>query len=119
MCIRDRDNIVLIGDACHGLHPGRSQGMNTTIKCVDHLLGLIPPKDSFKKENVIKTLEQYQKEMKSNINELLEANHSMGLSMDNFDHQSKVDEIEKFKLLEQDKEAGHTYRMKSAGYGVF
>ena len=63
--------------------------------------------------------EQYQKEMKSNINELLEANHSMGLSMDNFDHQSKVDEIEKFKLLEQDKEAGHTYRMKSAGYGVF
>ena len=52
-------------------------------------------------------MEQYQKEMKSNINELLEANHSMGLSMDNFDHQSKVDEIEKFKLLEQDKEAGH------------
>ncbi len=43
----------------------------------------------------------------------------MGLSMDNFDHQSKVDEIEKFKLLEQDKEAGHIYRMKSAGYGVF
>ena len=35
------------------------------------------------------------------------------------ENQSKVDEIEKFKLLEQDKEAGHTYRMKSAGYGVF
>ena len=57
--------------------------------------------------------------MKSNINELLEANHSMGLSMDKFDHESKVHDIEKFKLLEQNKEAGHAYRMKSAGYGVF
>ena len=114
-----KDNIVLIGDACHGLHPGRSQGMNTTIKCIDHLLGLIPSKESFHKKNVITTLKQYQKEMKSNINELLEANHSMGISMDKFDHKSKLDEIQKFKLLEQDKEAGHTYRMKSAGYGVF
>ena len=114
-----KENIVLIGDACHGLHPGRSQGMNTTIKCVDHLLGLLPPKESFEKKSVAKSLEQYQKEMKSNINELLEANHSMGLSMDSFDRKSKVDEIEKFKLLEQNKEAGHNYRMKSAGYGVF
>ena len=114
-----KENIVLIGDACHGLHPGRSQGMNTTIKCVDHLLGLLPPKESFEKKSVAKSLEQYQKEMKSNINELLEANHSMGLSMDSFDRKSKFDEIEKFKLLEQNKEAGHNYRMKSAGYGVF
>ena len=114
-----KENIVLIGDACHGLHPGRSQGMNTTIKCVDHLIGLLPSKESFEKKSVAKSLEQYQKEMKSNINELLEANHSMGLSMDSFDRKSKVDEIEKFKLLEQNKEAGHNYRMKSAGYGVF
>ena len=114
-----KENIVLTGDACHGLHPGRSQGMNTTIKCVDHLLGLLPPKESFEKKSVAKSLEQYQKEMKSNINELLEANHSMGLSMDSFDRKSKIDEIEKFKLLEQNKEAGHNYRMKSAGYGVF
>ena len=114
-----KENIVLIGDACHGLHPGRSQGMNTTIKCVDHLLDLLPSKKSFEKKSVTKSLEQYQKEMKSNINQLLEANHSMGLSMDNFDQKSKVDEIEKFKLLEQNKEAGHNYRMKSAGYGVF
>ena len=70
-----KDNIVLIGDACHGLHPGRSQGMNTTIKCVDHLLGLIPPK-IYSKENVIKTLEQYQKR-EININELL-TNHLWG-----------------------------------------
>ena len=114
-----KENIVLIGDACHGLHPGRSQGMNTTIKCVDHLLGLLPSKESFEKRSVAKSLEQYQKEMKSNINELLEANHSMGLSMDSFDRKSKFDEIEKFKILEQNKEAGHNYRMKSAGYGVF
>ena len=83
-----KENIVLIGDACHGLHPGRSQGMNTTIKCIDHLLHILPSKESFEKKSVIKSLEQYQKEMKSNINELLEANHSMGLSMDIFDRRS-------------------------------
>ena len=48
-----KENIVLIGDACHGLHPGRSQGMNTKIKCVDHLLGCLlytspRPRDSQK-----------------------------------------------------------------------
>lgn len=114
-----KENIVLIGDACHGLHPGRSQGMNTTIKCIDHLLGILPPKEIIEKENVIKTLAQYQESMKSNINELLKANHSMGLSMDGFNQTSKIHEIEKFKSLEENQEQGHSYRMKSAGYGVF
>ncbi|HJM08847.1 MAG TPA: FAD-dependent oxidoreductase [Gammaproteobacteria bacterium] len=114
-----KDNIVLMGDACHGLHPGRSQGMNTTIKCIDHLLDLLPPNETFEKKNVIQSLSQYQKLMKSNINELLEANHAMGISMDNFDKKSKVQEIEKFKFLEKNFEEGQSYRMKSAGYGVF
>ena len=114
-----KENIVLIGDACHGLHPGRSQGMNTTIKCIDHLLAILPPKEIIEKENVIKTLTQYQESMKSNINELLNANHSMGLSMDGFNQASKIHEIEKFKSLEVNKKQGHSYRMKSAGYGVF
>ena len=45
-----KDNLVLIGDACHGLHPGRSQGMNTTIKCIDELVKLLPEYTDFNKQ---------------------------------------------------------------------
>ena len=38
--------------------------------------------------------------------------------MDSSDRRSKIDEIEKFKILEENKEAKHKYIMKSAGYGV-
>jgi hypothetical protein len=39
--------------------------------------------------------------------------------MDGFNQTSKIHEIEKFKSLEENQEQGHSYRMKSAGYGVF
>ena len=38
--------------------------------------------------------------------------------MDNFDHQSKVNEINKYIELEKNDEAAHDYRMNSAGYGM-
>lgn len=55
-----KDNLILIGDACHGLHPGRSQGMNTTIKCINQLVKLLPKPSNFNKTNVCKALETYQ-----------------------------------------------------------
>ena len=113
-----KDNLVLIGDACHGLHPGRSQGMNTTIKCIDQLVKLLPKDIDFNKQQVTEALETYQNIMKGEINHLLESNHKMGLAMDKFDRESKVAEINKYIELENDQEKGRTYRMNSAGYGV-
>ena len=113
-----KDNLVLIGDACHGLHPGRSQGMNTTIKCIDQLVKLLPKDIDFNKQQVTEALETYQNIMKGEINHLLESNHKMGLAMDKFDRESKVAEINKYIELENDQEKGLTYRMNSAGYGV-
>lgn len=113
-----KDNLVLIGDACHGLHPGRSQGMNTTIKCIDQLVKLLPKDIDFNKQQVTEALETYQNIMKGEINHLLESNHKMGLAMDKFDRESKVAEINKYVELENDQEKGLTYRMNSAGYGV-
>ena len=113
-----KDNLVLIGDACHGLHPGRSQGMNTTIKCIDQLVKLLPKDIDFNKQQVTEALKTYQNIMKGEINHLLESNHKMGLAMDKFDRESKVAEINKYIELENDQEKGLTYRMNSAGYGV-
>ena len=113
-----KDNLVLIGDACHGLHPGRSQGMNTTIKCIDELVRLLPEPKSFNKSEITNSLEIYQKIMKGEINYLLESNHRMGLAMDNFDKKSKAAEIKKYIELEKNEKKGITYRMNSAGYGI-
>ena len=114
-----KDNLVLIGDACHGLHPGRSQGMNTTIKCVNELVKLLPEYTDFNKQRVAEVLEIYQKKMQGEISHLLQSNHKMGLAMDKFDRKSKIAEIKKYVELEQDQEKGINYRMNSAGYGVF
>ena len=114
-----KDNLVLIGDACHGLHPGRSQGMNTTIKCIDELVKLLPEYTDFNKQRVAEVLEIYQKKMQGEISHLLQSNHKMGLAMDKFDRKSKIVEIKKYIELEQDQEKGINYRMNSAGYGVF
>ena len=114
-----KDNLVLIGDACHGLHPGRSQGMNTTIKCIDELVKLLPEYTDFNKKRVAEVLEIYQKKMQGEISHLLQSNHKMGLAMDKFDRKSKIAEIKKYVELEQDQEKGINYRMNSAGYGVF
>ncbi|MEM9655842.1 MAG: NAD(P)/FAD-dependent oxidoreductase [Actinomycetota bacterium] len=32
-----KDNVVLLGDACHAMHPAQSQGMNVSIRCADAL----------------------------------------------------------------------------------
>ena len=113
-----KDNLVLIGDACHGLHPGRSQGMNTTIKCIDALVKLLPEPTRFNKKEITHSLEIYQEIMNGEINYLLESNHRMGLAMDIFDKKSKAAEIKKYIELEKNHEKGITYRMNSAGYGV-
>lgn len=113
-----KNNLVLIGDACHGLHPGRSQGMNTTIKCIDQLMEFLPKPDSFEIDEIKQALSAYETQARPEIEDLLRKNHQIGLSMDNFDHQSKVDEINKYIELEKNDKAAHDYRMNSAGYGM-
>ena len=113
-----KDNLVLIGDACHGLHPGRSQGMNTTIKCIDELVKLLPVCTGFNKQSVTEALEIYQNKMQEEISRLLQSNHKMGLAMDKFNRKSKIEEIKKYVELEKDQEKGINYRMNSAGYRV-
>jgi len=113
-----KDNLVLLGDACHGLHPGRSQGMNTSIKCINELVKLLPKPSNFNQQEVKASLEAYQNLMMGGINDLLESNHRMGLVMDKFDEQQKEAEINNYIELEKNQQKGLAYRMNSAGYRV-
>ena len=113
-----KDNLVLLGDACHGLHPGRSQGMNTSIKCINELVKLLPKPSNFNQQEVMASLEAYQNLMMGGVNDLLESNHRMGLAMDKFDEQQKEAEINNYIELEKNQQKGLTYRMNSAGYSL-
>ena len=112
-----KNNLVLIGDACHGLHPGRSQGMNTSIKCIDQLMENLPPKDRLKSTEIYKGLNSYQEKVKPKIDYILKINHKIGLQMDKFNELTKMKEINKYKKLEQNVDNAYKYRMNSAGYG--
>ena len=112
-----KNNLVLIGDACHGLHPGRSQGMNTSIKCIDQLIEILPPKVGFKSAEISKSLKCYQETIKPKIDYILGKNHKIGLQMDKFNELTETEEINKYKELEQNVDNAYKYRMNSAGYG--
>ena len=92
--------------------------MNTTIKCIDQLVTLLPEPENITQKTVIKSLETYQAQMRNEINHLLHSNHQMGLSMDRFDKEQKLKEIHKYIELEKNQKKGVTYRMNSAGYGI-
>ena len=77
------DNVVLIGDACHAMHPARSQGMNTSIRCIDalaqELSGGAADRDGF---DWRLALQRYETTLKPGIDAMLEKNHQHGLEMD-------------------------------------
>ena len=111
-----KDNIVLIGDACHGLHPGRSQGMNTSIKCIDSLIENLPSKDKFQSKEIFKSLKSYEISVKPMIDDILDKNHKIGLGIDKFDEEIMKKEINLYKQIKQNNESSYKYRMNSAGY---
>jgi len=110
-------NCVLLGDACHALHPGRSQGMNVALRGVATLAtrlmenGLV---DAAKTLPVL--LSEFQAQHKPPIDARLEANHARGLEMDRLDAanvermQTALAEV----TASQDKT--HSYCMRAAGY---
>ncbi|MCB2107319.1 MAG: FAD-dependent monooxygenase [Rhodobacteraceae bacterium] len=112
-----RGNAVLVGDACHAMHPARGQGMNVAIRCLDKLVNLLPdPKEIADPETVAKRLRAYESGVKPAIDKVLADNHARGQAYDSHDPAVVAESIEMFKAIQQDPERLRTYRMGSAGY---
>ena len=109
-----RDNVVLIGDACHAMHPARSQGMNIAIRCVDALaseLRKVPSGDSFNDAP-----HRYEQSVRPSIDRMLDANHERGLEMDSTSPDVTATLVAELKHLAADPAAEHAYSMRAAGY---
>lgn len=110
-------NAVLLGDACHALHPGRSQGMNVAFSNVASLAEQLQAADfSDRKLSIEALLSSYEAKQKPSIDMRLHENHKRGLEMDNIEATSL--EITQAALadLARDPEKLQQYCMHAAGY---
>jgi 2-polyprenyl-6-methoxyphenol hydroxylase-like FAD-dependent oxidoreductase len=110
-------NCVLLGDACHALHPGRSQGMNIAFSNVatlaKHLLA-DDWRDSH--EALLALLEEYETKKRPGIDARLADNHARGLEMDNLDPAQIETTKETMRGLASSPENLERYCMNAAGY---
>lgn len=110
-------NCVFLGDACHALHPGRSQGMNVALRGVatlaEHLQrGAFPAPV----EAVPGLLADFEAEHKPPIDARLEDNHARGLEMDRMDAASVERTRQALAKVAASPEATRSYCMNVAGY---
>ncbi len=107
------DNIVLLGDACHAMHPARSQGMNLTIRCADVLAAMLIEAG----ESRNPALAAYERTTKPGIDAILAGNHRAGESFDSTDPEHFKAFSESLKAIAANPDALRSYAMRSAGYG--
>jgi 2-polyprenyl-6-methoxyphenol hydroxylase-like FAD-dependent oxidoreductase len=110
-------NCVLLGDACHALHPGRSQGMNVALRGVATLAQDLRDGGFPASSKVIPALlAEFEAEHRPPIDARLEDNHARGLEMDRMDADSVERTREALTAVASVPEKIHRYRMNAAGY---
>lgn len=113
-----KGNTVLLGDACHAMHPARGQGMNVAIRSLDQLLALLPePKDMHRPEVVHAALATYERNAKPITEKVLAENHALGSAREKLGPDYVAKTIESLRAIQADPERHRKYVMDSAGYG--
>ena len=107
--------VVLVGDACHAMHPARSQGMNVAIRCVDELANRLAA-CAGGVADAPEALAKYESSLKPEIDAILESNHQSGLQMDRQSPQSTIEFCNFLRSIQADSDALHRYTMQAAGY---
>ncbi|MBL8644818.1 MAG: FAD-dependent monooxygenase [Rhodospirillaceae bacterium] len=112
-----KGNTVLVGDACHAMHPARGQGMNVAIRCLNKLVPLLPDaKDIAKPEIVARQLCAYENYAKPGIDAILAANHALGSDRDSLDPAVAAKTVKTLREIQNDPEKRLQYCIAAAGY---
>ena len=105
---------MLLGDACHALHPGRSQGMNVAIRSVAALANRL--RAAGPRDDIPAMLRAFENEVRPPIDARLGDNHARGLEMDRMDADAVECIQAKMAELESSPDRKRAYCMNAAGY---
>ena len=111
-------NMVLIGDSCHAMHPGQSQGMNVALRCIDRLIEHLPAPGNMGLDEVTAALQAYEANTRLAVDSILEANHQRGLAMDRLEPEECLAQESVYRSVQSDPDALIGYRMRAAGYPI-
>ncbi len=110
-------NVVLLGDACHAMHPAQSQGMNTAIECVDALASRLSDATAPLSQRAVKRLlSEYEASVRPLVEPELESNHQSGLQMDEAGPAAYAAACRALGGLQADPKLGRAAAMRAAGY---
>jgi 2-polyprenyl-6-methoxyphenol hydroxylase-like FAD-dependent oxidoreductase len=115
-----KGNVVLLGDACHALHPGRSQGMNVALRAVERLSELLHGPEGaaalHEPRRLDELLGRFESGLKPAIDARLAENHAWGLEMDRMETSAVVAIEQSLSAIAADPEQRRAYCMRAAGY---
>lgn len=113
-----KDNIVVIGDACHAMHPARGMGMNVALRCVDELAKSIESRKAQLDEHFLRqSAEDYERRIMSEIHAFEEENHRLGVMMDEAGETPLSAVYGFLTSIAGDAERLQAFRVGLAGYG--
>jgi 2-polyprenyl-6-methoxyphenol hydroxylase-like FAD-dependent oxidoreductase len=109
-------NCVLLGDACHALHPGRSQGMNVALRGVAGLATRLRVEGFPGNDDLPALLEAFEAEFKPPVDARLDDNHARGLEMDRMDAASVERTRQRLARVAASPDRTRAYCLDAAGY---
>lgn len=112
-----KDNVVLIGDACHAMHPARGQGMNIGLRCVDELATALETCGDKPGGDVLcKSAREYETRTAPQIRAVEEENHRQGILMDEAGAMPVSAVHEFLQSIAGDPERLSAFRLELSGY---
>jgi 2-polyprenyl-6-methoxyphenol hydroxylase-like FAD-dependent oxidoreductase len=112
-----KENVVVIGDACHALHPARGLGMSMGLRCVDELAtALANCGDKPTANELCASAKDFEAQTAPMIRAIEEENHRQGILMDEAGAMPVPAVHEFLKSIAGDPNRLSAYRLQLAGY---
>jgi len=112
-----KDNVVMIGDACHALHPARGLGMNIGLRCVDELATALESCGASPGANdLCQSARNFEAQIAPTIRAIEEENHRQGILMDEAGAMPVPAVHEFLKSIAGDPDRLSAFRLQLAGY---